>query len=152
MDDVERNKALIRRYFAALDERDLDGITALLATDCVFHRSDRAEALAGLPAVSRFVAAVASVFADIKTDIHMLIAEDDLVASRITHVATLVGVFPTRLGPVAGSGRTLRWTAMQNFRARDGKIAEQWTLVDELSQLLQLDAISASASTAPALN
>ena len=150
MDDNERNKALIRRYFAALDARDLDGITALLATDCVFHRSDRAEALAGLPAVSRFVAAVASVFADIKTDIHMLIAEDDLVASRITHVATLVGVFPTRLGPVAGSGRTLRWTAMQNFRARDGKIAEQWTLVDELSQLLQLDAISASAPTAPA--
>ena len=37
VEDVERNKALIRRYFAALDERDLDGITALLATDCVFH-------------------------------------------------------------------------------------------------------------------
>ena len=98
------------------------------------------------------MAAVASVFADIKTDIHMLIAEDDPVASRITHVGTLIGVFPTRLGPVTGSGRTLTWTAMQNFRARDGKIAEQWTLVDELSQLLQLDAISASAPTAPALN
>jgi hypothetical protein len=39
---------------------------------------------------------------------------------------------------------------MQNFRVGDGKIAEQCTLVDELSQLLQLDATSASAPTPPA--
>jgi predicted ester cyclase len=37
---TEENKALVRRYFEAVDQGEADLIDAMFAADCIFHRGD----------------------------------------------------------------------------------------------------------------
>ena len=83
---LEENKAVVRRFFAALDDQDLDAVASLLAPDYQLHFDgnpdmDRA---AGIGFFGAFLAA----FPDITHQIQDQNAKGDRVATRIIVRAT----------------------------------------------------------------
>jgi len=75
-----------------------------------------------------------SAFHDTQLEVEDLIAEGDKVMSRVslhcTHKGELEGIPPT--------GKVLTVSAFTVFRLVDGKIAEEWEIIDELGMMHQL--------------
>ena len=75
-----------------------------------------------------------SAFHDTKLTIDGLIAEGDKVMTRVTcsvvHKGELEGIPPT--------GKTLTISLFTVFRLVDGKIVEEWEIIDELGMMMQL--------------
>jgi len=73
-------------------------------------------------------------FPDWHSDLHELVAEDDLVVERFTasgtHQGELMGAAPT--------GQTVFLKGINIFRVRDGQVVEWWSRLDELSLIRQL--------------
>ncbi len=90
------------------------------------------------PAAAGFRAA----FPDWHSELHLLIAEDDLVAEVFTasgtHRGEMMGVAPT--------GRELSLQGINVFRVRDGRITERWGRLDDLGFVQQLG-VAPSAGT-----
>ena len=63
-----------------------------------------------------------------------IIAEDDRVVVRWTNSATHSGTF---LG-IPATGRSCRFAGIDIYRLEDGRLAERWHVVDQLSMLQQL--------------
>ena len=136
---VEENKALVRRYIAAIDANDSSDwsiIDEFVAEDFVAHNPPA-------PSVSldrEGVKAAAEIFRQATPGTHevpMQIAEGDLVASRIVgrgvHTGELFGVPPTN--------RNVETDGIAVHRIRDGKIVEYWSVVDVAQVLHQVGAI-----------
>ena len=112
----EENKAVVRGFFAALDEQDLDGVAAMLAPDYRLHFDGNPEMNreAGIGFFGAFLAA----FPDITHQVQDQIAEGDRVATRIvvsgTHQQELMGI------PASGNEMSISATNM--MRVDQGKI------------------------------
>ena len=135
---TEENKALVKRYFEAVDQAEFDLVDGMFTVDCVFHRGDYADPLRGIAAVKAVVVQVHELYQGFKTTIYDLIGEDDLVACRLKHNAVLRGEFPSRIGTFDVAGRPIEWSANVIFRFEDGMIAGEWIARDELGILIDL--------------
>jgi predicted SnoaL-like aldol condensation-catalyzing enzyme len=71
-------------------------------------------------------------------------AEGDMVAARISHrTRARPHAFRSRAGEVSlVREQALDWTAIVQFRLKDGKIAEEWVMRDELGMLLQMGKVT----------
>ncbi|HWO73804.1 MAG TPA: nuclear transport factor 2 family protein [Dehalococcoidia bacterium] len=134
----ELNKKVVRRYFEeVIDGGNRAAMAELFAPGAVQHfpgRDVRVEGGAGGPsAASRTM----------KTTLHNLLADGDLVAAHLTHDVSFAPEtrFQTRVGSFDVGGRSVRWDAMALFRLEDGKIVEEWVNRDELAILDQLGVI-----------
>ena len=146
----EENKAIIQRYVEeAFNQGNLDVIDELVAPDYVNHGS-----IPGLPAqdredLKRVERATRAALPDIRYQIDHIVADGDWVAHHWTATATHIGEF---LG-IPPTGRRFSAAGMVFTRIRDGKIAEQWRIVDVFGMLQQLGAAptpgQATPSTAP---
>jgi len=69
-----------------------------------------------------------------------LMAEGDMVSVRILHRTTVrPHTFRSRAGEVPlARDQELNWTAIVQFRLKEGKIVEEWVMRDELGMLAQL--------------
>jgi predicted SnoaL-like aldol condensation-catalyzing enzyme len=140
-----RNKTIVERYFReALDQRKFDLLPDLLARDVVLHRPGFD--VTGLDAAVQRLRAVFQDYAAFSTELNGLIAEGELVAVRVTHRARVrPHTFRSRVGDVKLAGeQDLRWTAIVQFRLKDGKIAEEWVMRDELGMLVQMGRVTLS--------
>ena len=137
-----RNKAVIERYFReVLDQKRLDVMPDLVAQDAVLHRPGFD--VTGLPAAVQRLRAVLQDFTEFSTEISGLIAEGDMVAVRVRHHTRVrPHAFRSRAGDVMTGEQALEWTALVQFRLKDGKIAEEWVMRDELGMLLQLGKVA----------
>ena len=76
-------------------------------------------------------------FPDVVSVIEDLIAEGDMVAarwsSRATHLGEYAGVSPT--------GNEVEFTGISVYRIAGGRIAESWTVEDELGLMRQIGAV-----------
>ncbi|HEY6824476.1 MAG TPA: ester cyclase, partial [Steroidobacteraceae bacterium] len=137
-----RNKAVVERYFReVLDQKKFDVMPDLMAADAVLHRPGLD--VNGLPAAIQRLRAVLQDFTDFSTEISGLIAEGDMVAVRVRHRTRVrPHAFRSRAGEVMTGEQALEWTAIVQFRLKDGKIAEEWVMRDELGMLLQLGRVS----------
>lgn len=137
-----RNKAVIERYFReVLDQKRFDVMPELIALDAVLHRPGFD--VAGLPAAAQRLRAVLQDFAEFSTELSGLIAEGDMVAVRVRHRTRVrPHAFRSRAGDVMTGEQALEWTALVQFRLKDGKIAEEWVMRDELGMLLQLGKVA----------
>jgi steroid delta-isomerase-like uncharacterized protein len=130
----EANKAVIRRL---LDEVQRDGDFAvfeqLFAADYVDHtpfggfRPDR-------HGTSEIYRTFRAAFPDWRAEVHLQIAEGDLVSTYKTYHGTHRGAF---LG-LAPTDRTTRFAVMDVMRIRDGRITDHWTVADGAGLLAQL--------------
>lgn len=139
-----RNKAVVERYFhEVLDQKKIDVMPELLARDVVLHRPGFD--VTGLDAAMRRLRAVLQDYTAFSSELSGLIAEGDRVSVRIQHrTRTRPGAtFRSRAGEVKlEAEQELNWSAIVQFRLKDGKIAEEWVMRDELGMLAQMGKIT----------
>jgi predicted ester cyclase len=123
----EENKALVLREQAELWSHtgNLDAANELFAPDrAEAARQEAADFRQGFP--------------DVVSTIEDLIAEGDKVAARwrarATHHGEYAGEPP--------SGREVEFTGISVYRIEGGKIAESWTVEDDLGLMRQIGAVA----------
>jgi steroid delta-isomerase-like uncharacterized protein len=137
---AEENKAVLRRWIEAYNERDLETEANLLAPDYVAHVPAAPGPLEGLEAWRQFSGSFAEAFPDIRLTIQDIVAEGETVAARVafrgTHSGEFQGIPPT--------GKEVAFTSIEVNRVRDGKVEEHWVELDLLGLMQQLGAIPES--------
>jgi steroid delta-isomerase-like uncharacterized protein len=139
MTQTEQNKATVRDFIDGLFTKgDLGAVDTYLAEDFINHdppfgvSADRD----GMRAAGAMTRAACP---DWHSDLHQLVAEDDLVVERFTAGGTQRG----ELMGVAPTDRTVSLPGINIFRVRDGLIVERWGRLDELGLLRQLGVVPA---------
>ncbi|WP_175410343.1 ester cyclase [Streptomyces sp. TRM64462] len=126
------NKAVVRRLIDTWNSGDLEGMTRFWAPDMVHYGRD-GKPLPGADVAAemgRFMRA----FPDLRLTVHSLVAEGDLVATRLTvegtHRGEYLGLPPT--------GRRVSCSLLGQLRIVDGAVVEHWGVADGLYLLEQL--------------
>jgi polar amino acid transport system substrate-binding protein len=134
------HKAAVHRFFEeVVDKGNLGVVDELYTADCMVHRLEYPRPIAGPQAWKQALSCgILQVYGKFKTTIHELIAEDDRVACRLSHKALHREDWTSRIGRHAVAGKAVGWQSMVVFHFRDGKIAEQWVIRDELGMLIEL--------------
>lgn len=131
--EIERNKAIVRRFVAEIFEAGRTAaVDELVAEDFVSHSWPSTGDPRG--DFKRAIERVGAGLADPAFTIEDLLAEADLVAARLEASATHVGDF-------MGMPATNRRYAIEEihiFRLRDGQVAEHWHQFDQLGMMRQL--------------
>ncbi len=138
-----RNKAVIERYFReVLDQKKFDVMPELMAPDAVLHCPGFD--VTGINAAMQRLRGVLADFTAFSTELSGLIAEGDMVSVRVRHRTRVrPHAFHSRAGEVAiAAEQALDWAAIAQFRLKDGKIAEEWVMRDELGMLVQMGKVS----------
>lgn len=141
-----RNKTIVGRYFhEVLDQKNFDLMPEIIAPDVVVHRPGFVAT--GFDVVVRNLSARLHDYSSFSSAVTGLMAEGDMVSARILHRTR---VRPHTLRSRAGDvevtrDQELSWEAIVQFRLKDGKIAEEWVMRDELGMLAQLGQIVVSA-------
>jgi steroid delta-isomerase-like uncharacterized protein len=131
----EDNKAVVRRFFAALDAQDIDAVGDLLASNYRLHfdgnpEMDRA---GGIGFFGAFLAA----FPDIRHQVQDQLAEGDQIATRIV----VRGTHENEMMGIPATGNEIAISAINMFRIDEGKIAEHWVNSDSLGMMIQLGVV-----------
>ena len=135
MTNNEQNKSIVTDFIQALFTKgDLDAVDTYLA-DAFVNNDPPFGASADRDGMRSAGAMFRSVFPDWHSDLHQLIAEDDIVVERFTASGTHTGA---QLMGVAPSGRTVTLPGINIFRLHDGHIVERWGRLDDLGFLRQL--------------
>ena len=129
----EMNKEIVKRYWEGKwNERRPEILDELQTQDVVYHGTSWE--MNGIEEYKRVYSSFLSAFHDTQVTFEDLIAEGDKVMSRITfsavHKGELEGIPPT--------GKTLTISLFTIFRLVDGKIVEEWEIIDELGMMMQL--------------
>jgi len=138
-----RNKAVIERYFhEVLDQQNFDLMPELMAPGVVLHRPGFE--VTGLDAAVRRLRATLRDYTAFRSELSGLMAEDDMVAVRISHRTKVrPHAFRSRAGEVrVSTEQELNWTAIVQFRLQDCKIVEEWVMRDELGMLAQMGTLA----------
>jgi steroid delta-isomerase-like uncharacterized protein len=139
---IETNKALARRFYhEVLNDRRVDVIDDLAIADYVEHdplpgQRDNREGLKDR--VNSLISGLSPAFT-----VEDLIAEADRVVvhwtNRGTHNDVFLGIPPT--------GRSFEIAGIDIYRVEDGRLAEHWHVIDQLTMLQQLGLIPAPAQS-----
>ena len=137
---LEKNKAIIRSLYEALNKHNPDLLDELMALDYVDAPNTPFE-LRGLERVKQYYADVYRGFPDLHLTIEDIIAEGDKVWVRTTMTGTNTGEWEFLGITFAPTGEKITWTAVHIFRLVDGKIVERKSVRDALYFFIQLGAI-----------
>ena len=129
----EQNKAVVRRYFEAVDAQDYSRVKELSADDFSFRSPGLPEPI-GSDALIQAARAHYAAFPDWKHKIEALVAEGDNVAVKLiqngTHKAEYEGIPPT--------GKVIAMPAQCLFVIANGKVREFWAIENYLDFYQQL--------------
>ena len=132
---TEENKALLRRTYEAVNQRDLTAFFEQFTPDFVLRNGSMT--IQGLEAFKQIETMLLTALPDIHYTVEDLVAERDKVAVRLTVTGTHRGAF---LGiPPTDKHTTVTESAIS--RIVGGKIAEHWSETDMLGLLQQLGVI-----------
>jgi len=134
-DQGTRNKKIVDEFIQALFTRgELDAVDRYLHPAFVNHDLPFPGAPQGPEGMRQAAAMFRAGAPDWHSDLHQLIAENDIVVERFTasgtHTGTLMGAPPT--------GRQITLDGINIFRLDGGRILERWGQLDTLSLLRQL--------------
>jgi predicted ester cyclase len=131
---TQENKTIVSSLIDGLfTEGDLGAVDTYLADDFVMHDPplDVSADREGMRTAGEMIR---KAFPDWHSDLHMLVAEHDIVVERFTasgtHRGELMGAAPT--------GNTVFLKGINIFRVRDGHVVEWWSRLDDLGLLRQL--------------
>jgi steroid delta-isomerase-like uncharacterized protein len=132
---VEENKALVMRFYEEVWNRgNLDVTSEVFAPEYVRHDLRPSEVLPGPAGQAKIAADFRAAFPDLEMEVDLILAEEDLVAARWTTEGTNTG----RWGGHLPTGKWARFSGVNIFRFRDGKVAELWNHRDDLGLVQQL--------------
>jgi len=133
MSDSEQNKAAVRSCFEEASRGNFDALGSIVSADYVAHP----EEVRGPEGLAEMVQGYRDAIAGLTVTIDQQFTEGDYVATRFTirgrHEGELMGAAPT--------GRDVEFTGLTVSRCRDGRIEEEWELVDTMSLLQQVGAL-----------
>jgi steroid delta-isomerase-like uncharacterized protein len=129
----EENKALARRSWEIVSQRNPDLIEEFYPPDLVWHEPDRD--IRGYEQAKQFVSTFIEAFPDINISVEDVLAEGDQAVSRYTIRGTHQGE-TEEFGPP--TGRQIELEGITIHRIEGGKIVEEWERYDNLSALQQL--------------
>lgn len=140
---MSANKEIVRRLVDEVwGNRNLGIVDELIAQDYVGHDTTQPEPIQGREGFKSFVGMYQAAFQDATVTIDDQIAEADRVVSRWTgrgtHTGELMGIAPT--------GKEVTVSGITVSRLADGRIAEEWELMDALGMLVQLGAVPQPAT------
>jgi steroid delta-isomerase-like uncharacterized protein len=139
---MEDNKRLVRMFVEELwNERKLELADTIFDENCHTHQLQSGLPLDATPrgpaAMRTHVADWLSAFPDLRFKIEQIFSEEDRVFSQLTMDGTQTGQW---LGiPPTGIRVNIRMTAIH--RIQNGKIIEDWVLVESLGLFQQLGAL-----------
>jgi steroid delta-isomerase-like uncharacterized protein len=140
MSQSEANKSAVRDCFEQASRGNFDALDAIVSPDYVVHP----EEVRGADGLAEMVQSYRNAFAGLNVTIEHQFTEGDYVATRSTirgrHEGELMGTPP--------SGRDVEFTSLTISRCRDGKIEEEWELVDVPGLMQQIGALPASPEAA----
>jgi predicted ester cyclase len=113
---VQRNKALVRRFFEAVNSGDFSIFDDLV--DAAYGKDEQ-----------MFYRGLRQIFPDLVITIEDLIAEGDTVMLRFTARGTQEAEFRG----IPASGEQMSWGGLQLFNFVDGKIVEHLIAAESLS-------------------
>jgi steroid delta-isomerase-like uncharacterized protein len=133
MSSNEENKAAVRACFENGSRGNYDAFRELVTPDYVVHPDE----VRGPDGLAAMVQGYRDALADLTVTIEHQFTEGDYVATRTTirgrHDGELMGTPPT--------GRQVEFSGLTISRCRDGKIEEEWELVDVTTLLRQVGAL-----------
>ena len=132
---TEENKAIVRRVFEAINEKNWAVLDDVISTDCLFHGPWGEEKVPQL--IKRIALMMYDAFPDHHFTIEDMIVEGNKVVTRATargtHKSDFMGIAPT--------GKQFTMTGIWIYYIADGKIIEDWEVLDQLGMMQQLGAI-----------
>jgi steroid delta-isomerase-like uncharacterized protein len=133
------------------NQRKLELLDSLVAADCVTHQTRSADgplqsAVRGPAALREHIALWLSAFSDMHVTVDERLAQDARVISWVTMRGTHTGAWQ-RIPPT-GRGITIRMATMH--RVENGRIAEDWVIVESLGLYQQLGLVAPTAQLLPA--
>jgi steroid delta-isomerase-like uncharacterized protein len=130
------NKAIVRRQYEAMNQRNFDAAVADVADDLVNHSAiPEAQGAAGL---RRIFEKLILAFPDHECICEDIVAEGDRVACRLTMRGTNTGPITFLPVPLPATGRRFVSEHIHIARLVEGKIVEHWAGRDDLGMLRQL--------------
>jgi steroid delta-isomerase-like uncharacterized protein len=132
LSSIEANKALVRRFFAAVEAGDFDVFDEIVAENYADHLPGQSP---GRETLKGYFRGLRAAFPDVKLPISQMIGEGDRVAVfnavQGTHRGDFLGIAPT--------GHRVDAPAFQLYRIDGGQLAEHWEVADfaTLSRQLQ---------------
>jgi predicted ester cyclase len=133
--EVERNKAVVREFVAAVNAQDWARVASLIAPEFVRHsHSGGSPGVRSRHDLLRFLRNEFETFPDAREEVADLLAEGDRVAVRHSFRGTQTGP----MGPHPPSGRVMVADYLAIYRLVGGVIVEAWAEWDNLSGLVQL--------------
>jgi steroid delta-isomerase-like uncharacterized protein len=130
------NEALVRRWTDdVINAGNLAALDEIVADDVVHHAGTFPDGK-GPEAVKRVLGALLTGFPDVDQTIQQVITDDDMVVTRWSAQGTHQGEFQG----YAATGKPVAWTGINIFRIECGRIAEEWSEVDGLGRVAQLEA------------
>ena len=135
---MSANKEIVRHLTEEVwTNRNLTVADEFIAAGYVGHDPSQPEPIRGPDGFKQFAAMYQAAFQDAAVMIDDQIAEGNLVVTRWTgrgtHSGELMGIAPT--------GKEVTVSGITISRLADGKIAEEWQLMDTLGMLVQLGAV-----------
>jgi len=134
---AEESKAIMRRFWDAWEQGNVDLLDELLAPEYINHTLAAPDLPPGPEGVKEVVSMFHSAMPDLRVVIEDMIAEGEKVATRYalegTHRGHLFGAAPT--------GKQLSIKSITLERVSDGKIKEHWRNTDEVGMMRQLGAM-----------
>jgi steroid delta-isomerase-like uncharacterized protein len=131
VESTEVNKALVRRFFAAVESGDLGVLDEIVAEDYDDHLPGQSR---GRETLKTYFRGLRTAFPDVRLPIAQMVAEGDRVAVlnsvQGTHRGEFLGMAPTGLAVDA--------QAFQLYRVEDGRLAEHWEVADFATLIRQL--------------
>jgi steroid delta-isomerase-like uncharacterized protein len=130
MSASEANKAAVRDCFEQASQGNFDALHAIVSPDFVIHP----EEARGPKGLAEMVQVYRDALSGLNVTIEQQFTEGDYVATRTTirgrHDGDLMGAPAT--------GRDVEFGGLTISRCRDGKIEEEWELVDVTTLLRQV--------------
>ena len=131
---AEENKALVRHWFAQLDERNLAIIDELLPVDYLDHNPPLPDMPPGREGVWQASLALAAAFPDAVHTIEDQMAEGDKVMTRLKVRATFLGEC---LG-FQPTGKLVEVSGIAVHRVARGQLVEHWAHMDMTGFMKQI--------------
>ena len=128
MSTSEQNKAVVRDCFAQASAGNFAALDDIVTGDYVLHP----EEVQGADGLAEMVQGYRDQIPDISVAIEHQFTDGDYVATRLTFRGRHV------------SGHDVEFSGLTVSRCRDGRIAEEWELVDVMTMLGQIGQLPAA--------
>ncbi len=143
---MQEGKQIVTRFVEELwNARRLDVADEIFSEDCITHQLHSGQIAEPVPrgpqAMKEHLAGWLMSFPDLRFSVEQMIAEGDRVVSQLvmegTHQGTWMGISPTH--------KRLQIRMITIHRIANGKIAEDWVLVESLGFFQQLGMLPSTA-------